>query len=45
MKYKAHFTINEELTKAEIENFEFAIEEYFYQRKITLSEIKTEVIK
>lgn len=42
MKYKVRFTINKELTKAEIENLEFAIEEYFYQRKITLSEITTE---
>lgn len=43
MKYKVRFTINEELTKAEMQNLEFAIEEYFYQRKITLSEIKIEV--
>jgi hypothetical protein len=43
MRYITYFRINTELTEQGMKDLNNAIEEYFYQKKITLSEIETEV--
>ena len=43
MRYNIYITIDTTLTAPDMQDLNNAIEEYFYQKKITLSEIETEV--